>query len=259
MQGSGFWTVLLAIVLIYMTLWYAAARLIRRYDVVDSAWGMGFVLVAWVSLGLHGSFEPIQVISALLVSVWGLRLFIHIANRNWRKHEDDHRYQVLRAKWGAAEHRKAYTNIFLLQGALLTVVSLPMIAIALSNYQPSSLNVMGWIMWTSGIIFEAIADWQLARFIKQRPKGDQSIMDRGLWHYSRHPNYFGEIVTWWGAGIVALSAGQWWGLVGSVVITVLITRVSGIPPLEKHYDGNKAYEVYRQHTSVLIPLPPSRP
>lgn len=253
----AFWIALLAILLTYMSLWYGLARYTGRLDVVDSAWGLGFVLVAWVSLGLRAHFGSLQVVSALLVSAWGLRLFAHIGNRNWRKREDDHRYQELRQQWGAPWKRKAYTNVFLLQAVLLLAVSLPMTAIAWAGSPHLNAGVwIGWAIWLFGIGFEALADDQLRRFIKQRPKESHQIMDQGLWHYSRHPNYFGEVTTWWGAAIVAISTGEWWGLFGAVAITLLITKVSGIPPLEKHYDGNKDYEAYRRRTSVLIPLPP---
>jgi len=96
----------------------------------------------------------------------------------------------------------------------------------------------------------------LATFLAHRPKNSHGIMSHGLWHYSRHPNYFGEVTAWWGAAIVAISVGGWWGAIGALTITLLITKISGIPPLEKHYAGDKNYEGYRKRTSVLIPLRP---
>lgn len=255
MGAVVFWVALLVIVISYMTLWYGVSLVTNRLDVVDTAWGLGFILVAWVSLGLRANFGAVQLLSAVLVSVWGVRLSAHIASRNWRKREDDHRYQVLRQKWGGDNH-KAYAHIFLLQGALLTFVSLPMAAIAFSHHQPDVFSYAGWVIWLFGISYEAVADWQLRNFITRHEKGSHGIMSRGLWRYSRHPNYFGELVTWWGATLVAISVRQWWGVFGALVITLLITKISGIPPLEKHYGGNKAYKAYRQRTSVLIPLPP---
>lgn len=197
------------------------------------------------------------MISALLVSIWGLRLFIHIAKRNWRKHEDDHRYQLLRNNWGSAAKRKAYTNVFLLQALLVMVVSLPMIGIAFAGPRTPNIGTyLGWFIWSVGIVVETLADYQLSSFLKSRAPGSHAIMDQGLWHYSRHPNYFGELTSWWGAAVVAFSIGSWWGAIGAVAITLLITKISGIPPLERHYDGNRAYDAYRTRTSVLIPLPP---
>src|SRR4051812_14868304 len=108
MQAVVFWAGLVGVILCYMTLWYGVATRTGRYDVVDSAWGLGFVLTAWLSLALQMNFGLVQVVSATLVSLWGLRLLAHIGRRNWRKHEDDHRYQALVAKWGTAARRKFY-------------------------------------------------------------------------------------------------------------------------------------------------------
>jgi steroid 5-alpha reductase family enzyme len=256
MQLAVFLFSLSIIVFSFMSLWYLVALYSNRYDVVDSAWGLGFILVAWVSLLLRSNFGTVQIISATLVTLWGLRLFAHIAQRNWRKSEDDHRYQAMRAKWGKSERQKAYINVFLLQGLLFTIISTPLIAIAFSHRLPNIVTYVGWTIWLLGIAFEAIADRQLALFIARRSPGSHVIMDKGLWKYSRHPNYFGEVVTWWGAALVALGTGNLWGIIGAAVITLLITRVSGIPPLEKHYDGNPAYETYRKHTPVLVPRLP---
>jgi steroid 5-alpha reductase family enzyme len=257
MENFVLWLGLATIVLTYMSLWYGIALYTHRYDVVDCAWGLGFVLVAWVSLAIAGNHSMAGYLSAVLVSLWGLRLFAHISNRNWRKHEDDHRYQAMRATWGKAEKSKAYTHIFLLQGALLLLVSTPMIAIAHVGAHPASaMSFFGWAIWLGGIIFETVGDYQLTRFIKNRPKGNHAIMKNGLWRYSRHPNYFGEVATWWGAAIVAISFSEWWGILGAAAITVLIVKISGIPPLERHYKDDKTYQTYARKTSILIPLPP---
>ena len=255
MQTLIFWGALAVVLFSYMTLWYGLARYTHRFDVVDSAWGLGFVLVAWVSLVIAHNFSTIAVISALLVSIWGIRLFTHIANRNWRKSEDDHRYQAMSQKWGSRAGLKFYTNVFLLQGVLLLVISTPVVAIARFGTHITTWVVLGWVIWLGGILFEALADYQLATFIKNREKGSHSIMQTGLWKFSRHPNYFGEVTTWWGAAVVACAVGAWWGVLGAAVITLLITKVSGIPPLEKHYTGNKDYEAYAKRTSVFVPLP----
>lgn len=257
MDALIFWVALASIAIVYMTSWYGIARITGRTDVVDSAWGLGFVLVAWVSLLLVENTSLVAVVSACLASLWGIRLFAHIAGRNWRKSEDDHRYAVIRARWGKAAGRKLYTNIFLLQAGLLLLVGTPLAAIARSGVnQPNFWVWLGWVIWGLGIVFEAIADRQLAGFIKNRPHGSHALMNKGLWRYSRHPNYFGEVMTWWGAALVAVAVGQWWGIIGALTITVLITKVSGIPPLEKHYKDNADYQKYAGRTSVLVPLPP---
>ncbi len=249
------WGALAVIVLTYMILWYGLFRVTGRLDVVDSAWGLGFVLIAWVSLVIAQNFSAIAVTSACLASVWGIRLFAHIANRNWRKPADDRRYQELRAKWGRAANSKALTHIFLLQGVLLLLVGTPLVAIAHSgDAHTNALTLVGWAVWFAGILYESVADYQLTRFIRQRPHGSHALMTSGLWRYSRHPNYFGEVTAWLGAGLVAISLGQWWGILGTFVITFLITKVSGIPPLEKHYAGNAEYQKYAKYTPVLVPF-----
>ncbi|HSX15605.1 MAG TPA: DUF1295 domain-containing protein [Candidatus Saccharimonadales bacterium] len=258
MEALVFWLGLGGVVLVYMTLWYGVALRAGRYDVVDSAWGLGFVLVAWLSLALRGNVGALQVVSAVLVSAWGIRLFLHIASRTLLRPAEDHRYQELRARWGKSEKRKAYTNIFLLQGFLIGVVSTPMVALAFAPSAIHPLAYAGWAVWLFGLAFEAVADRQLATFLAHRGGKLSAIMQSGLWRYSRHPNYFGEVTVWWGAALVAISTGAWWGILGAATITLLITKVSGIPPLEKHYAGNEAYETYRKHTSVLIPWPPRK-
>lgn len=253
MDTVVFWLALAVIMFSYMSLWYGVALYAKRFDVVDSAWGLGFVLVAWSSLALHDNFGLTQLVSALLVSTWGVRLFIHISRRNWRKPTEDKRYQELRVRWGNAAHQRAYSRIFLLQGLLVLLISTPMIAVALTRSDPGFLSYVGWVVWVFGIAYEAVADRQLATFIAHRDKKSHAIMRSGLWRYSRHPNYFGEIITWCGAAIVAVSVGSWWGIIGVATITWLITKVSGIPPLEKHYEGNSEYEAYRRHTPALVP------
>ena len=239
-------------VLIYMSAWFLLAMALKRRDVVDSAWGIGFVVVAWLAYGLRNNDSAFTLIAALLVTLWGARLFAHLVTRNSKKTED-YRYKQMGHLESAGVWIKTYINIFLLQGMLLTIVSAPVIAIMHAQVDPHVwLAVIGSIIWLGGAIFEAIADYQLRQFLASKKQG---IMQSGLWHYSRHPNYFGEITTWWGAGLVALAFGQWWGLVGPVVITFLIVKVSGIPLLEKRYAKNPEFQRYAQRTSILIPLP----
>lgn len=246
--------VLLLAVWAYMTLGFVVARLTNRTDVVDSAWGLGFVVVAWAAWLLDSRQADLRLLAAGFVSLWGIRLFTHITRRTLQKTED-YRYVAYREKWAENYWLKAYLRIFLTQGGLLLAVSLPVIAIMSVPHHEVVvwLAVVGFMVWGVGIIFEAEADSELQKFIKTKQPGQ--IMTTGLWRYSRHPNYFGEVMAWWGAALVAASLNQWWGIAGAVVITWLITKVSGLPPLEKHYEGNKAFEAYKKHTSVFVPLP----
>lgn len=239
----------------YMTLWFVLAYYTKKIVVIDFAWGLGFVYIAIFTLLFFGNYQFIPLLAALFVTVWGLRLAAHLGARI-AKNGEDKRYETFKQKWGEHMWRKAYVRMFLLQGVLMLLISSATIAI-ITSQQPVVVPVaaLGFSVWGFGIIFEAIADLQLKRFVAKNPG---KIMDRGLWKYSRHPNYFGEICTWWGAGIVACSVGAWWGLLGGAVITFLLVKVSGIPTVEKPRLGDPAYQAYRKRTSVLIPLPPKK-
>jgi steroid 5-alpha reductase family enzyme len=250
---------LLLAVILYAIGWFIFSLAVGRSDVIDSAWGLGFVLVAWLALVLSHNYRAISIITAIFVSMWGVRLFWHITKRNFKKSED-HRYAEMRKKYGKSWKRKMFVNVYLTQAILLLLISTSSIA-AISSTMPHPhwpATIAGFAVWAIGIAYEATADFQLQHFIKYKKKGHGDIMQSGLWRYSRHPNYFGEITSWWGAAIVAFSMDRWWGVIGALAITLLITKFSGIPLLEKHYSGNKAYEKYKRHTSVLMPLPPKK-
>ena len=139
----------------------------------------------------------------------------------------------------------------------MLLISLPIIAVMSATGLPVYwIAVCGTAIWLFGIIFEAIGDYQLRQFLQVKKRGE--IMQSGLWKYTRHPNYFGEITAWWGAAIIALSYGQLWGLLGAATITILIVKISGIPLLEKRYEHDSAFQKYAKRTSVLLPLPPKR-
>lgn len=239
----------------YMTAWFVVARMSGRTDVVDVAWGLGFVYVSLVAWLIQGRPGGVPLATLIFVAVWGARLAWHIGSRNFAKTEDDHRYQQFRTKWAGKYWQTTYVRIFLLQGVLLLIVCSSAVASILPSAEPVRwLLITGYLLWGFGIGFESVADWQLSRFVRRKKPGE--IMQAGLWRYSRHPNYFGEVTVWWGAAVVAIAVGQWWGIVGALLITVLITKVSGVPPLEKHYAGNPEFQKYKRRTSVLIPLPP---
>ncbi len=253
MGFTGLFIALLAAAIGYITAWFVVARISDRLDVVDTAWGLGFVYVAWLAWILEGSPGGVPLLIVIFVSIWGGRLAIHILTRNLNKPED-HRYVVYREKWQPNFWAKAYVRIFVLQAVLLWAICSTAVA-GITADAPSfkPLLVAGFVLWGVGIICEAVADYQLRVFVKTKKPGQ--IMQTGIWRYSRHPNYFGELASWWGAALVALSFGQWWAVIGAGVITLLITKISGIPLLEKHYADNKDFQEYKKHTSILIPLP----
>ena len=240
--------------LTYMTLWYFVALFRKRNDVADIAWGVGFLTVA-VALFLRQQPEQFKaVILVGMVSSWGLRLALHIAIRHATKPEDN-RYVEMRKKW-RYKSLQAYTNVFLSQSVFLLMVASPIILyFSDPNDHLSILNIIGLLLWSIGMFFEIVGDLQLARFIKE-PKNKGKIMRYGLWKYTRHPNYFGEITLWWGLWLFTGFGDDWiFGLLGPVTITVLILGISGIPMLESRYKGNKEYEKYQKTTSSFFPLP----
>jgi steroid 5-alpha reductase family enzyme len=240
----------------YKSLWFVISLLKRRNDVADVAWGLGFVLLAWTSFFLSGSSGTRGILVSSLVSVWGLRLAWHIHGRNRGKAED-YRYAAWRREWGRWFYLRSYTQVYLLQGALLFLVSLPVLII--NKGEGTALDVLdgiGVCVWLFGFVFESVGDAELARFAKD-PLNKGKLLQSGLWGYTRHPNYFGEVAQWWGIWLVALGVpGGWFGIIGPLTITVLILKVSGIPMLEKKMAENPDFAEYARRTSVFLPWLP---
>jgi steroid 5-alpha reductase family enzyme len=239
-----------------MTFWFIVAIIKKRNDVADIAWGLGFTLVAWASfLFANSDIKPLIVNT--LVSIWGLRLAFHIYKRNINKPEDS-RYQAWRKEWKLF-YLRSFFQVFILQGIFLFMIIQPAIFINLySNNTISLTDYIGIIVWLIGFYFESQGDSQLKAFISN-PQNKGKIMDQGLWKYTRHPNYFGEVTMWWGIFILALSTPSGYlTIIGPLTITILILFVSGIPLLEKKYEGRPDFEEYKRKTSIFIPLPPKK-
>ncbi len=239
------------LIFVYMSGFFLVAKRRNRLDTVDIAWGLGFVVVAWATLFQNFSFHS-QLI-ANIVTIWGIRLAYHIYSRH-KGRSNDPRYDELSNKWKGNFWLRAYLSIFLVQGLLILLVSLP-ISVAANEALPGWgwLSIAGVIIWSFGFVIEAAADKQLGDFLKQ--KDHPKTLDTGLWQYSRHPNYFGELVQWWAIGIIALQVSYGWiGLIGPLTLSVLIIFVSGIPPMERARAKDKDYQAYKQRTSALIPL-----
>lgn len=240
---------------IYMTTWWLYALLRKRNDIADVAWGLGFVTLA-VALFIRGDNVSSKTYLLLsMVLAWGVRLAVHIGLRHRSKPEDG-RYQAMRKGW-KYPRLQSYTHVFLTQGFFMLLVASPILLFFNDNAQELHwYNFVGLAIWLVGFLFEAVSDYQLAQFIKnQKNKG--KIMRYGLWRYTRHPNYFGEISLWWGFYIFTLFTPFWYlGLIGPATITWLIIGVSGIPMLEKRYKGNADYQAYQKTTSAFFPLPP---
>ncbi|MEI6237345.1 MAG: DUF1295 domain-containing protein [Candidatus Saccharibacteria bacterium] len=240
----------------YMSLWYIFAIKNNDLSLVDIAYGMGFVAIA-LSMLIFTHPEPIRLVMALLVTVWGIRLTYMIARRKIDKPED-WRYSDMRAKWGKKYKQKAYINIFVTQGLVILIISAPVLVLA-NYYTPIGiLQAVGLTVWLIGFLIEYFADKQLKQFLIAR-KDKSKVMESGLWNYTRHPNYFGEVLQWWGLWliVVALPFG-WLAIISPILITFLILFVSGIPLIEKKYINNSSYQNYAKRTSVFIPWPPKK-
>jgi len=245
------------IIFIYATGWFIAALIIKRNDIADIAWGLGYIILCGFLLYKYTA-SPVTTLLYTLITIWGLRLSLHIYNRNKNKTED-FRYKAWREEWGKSFYLRSYLQVFLLQGLFLLIIISPVIHAAVET--PYTLNFITWaglLCWLTGFYFQAVGDWQLAVF-KSDKKNKGLIIQTGLWKYSRHPNYFGEIVMWWGIFIITIPfANSIYFIAGPLFISLLIAFVSGIPMLEKKYKGNPAFEDYKKSTSVLIPLPPRK-
>jgi steroid 5-alpha reductase family enzyme len=239
------------------TLWLASLRL-GDVSIVDPAWGPAFVLVAALAaVAGHGDGARRWLLLAL-TALWGLRLGAHLLARKLAERGEDHRYGAMRAAHGARGFALwSLVWIFLAQGALVAIVSLP---IQVAAARPSGLSLLivpGLVLYAVGLGFEAVGDEQLRRF-RADPRNRGRVMDRGLWRYTRHPNYFGDACVWWGLWLVALPAGgTWWTVVSPLLMTLLLVRVSGKALLERDLASRRpGYGDYIRRTSGFFPLPP---
>jgi len=224
-------------------LWLLSLKL-KDSSIVDIFWGCGFVGVGW--LGYFWQPSDRALLAAALTTLWGGRLSFHLFVRNHGKPEDQ-RYQAMRAKRGASWWIWSLVIVFGLQGALMWVVSLP-----LQTIRPGPLGVLDGVaalVVLGGVAFEALGDAQLKAFKRDHPG---QLMTTGLWSWSRHPNYFGDFVVWWGL----FGFGAWWAGVGPIVMAVLLTRVSGVPMLEQTMKNKPGWVEYARRTSAFFPLPP---
>jgi steroid 5-alpha reductase family enzyme len=244
------------LVLVLGTWWVGKA--IGRFNVIDVAWGLGFVVVGWVAYAAssgHGDGAR-RLLVAVLVTVWGCRLAGYIAWRSRGKGEDP-RYAAMLE--GHADPARRALGIFLTQGVAIWFVSLPVQVAMFERDAPGVLLYLGAAVWAIGFCFESVGDWQLSRF-RADPANRGRVMDRGLWRYTRHPNYFGDACAWWGLYLIA--AQQWVGvatILSPVLMTWTLTRKTGKPLLEQGMaERRPGYSDYVNRTSGFFPLPPKR-
>jgi steroid 5-alpha reductase family enzyme len=244
---------LILILFAFVNGWFIISLITKRNDVADIAWGLGFIVLTWSSFFIADIKGTRGIVTGLLISAWGIRLAWHIHTRNKGKGED-YRYLAWRNQWGKWFLLRSYFQVFILQGVFLYIISLPILFINKSENTPINwLDFTGLAIWLIGFYFEAVGDAQLMRF-KKNTMNKGKLLQEGLWSLTRHPNYFGEVIQWWGIGIIALSViDGWMTLIGPLTITYLILKVSGIPMLEKNMEAHPDFENYKQKTNAFFP------
>lgn len=245
------------IVGLLFALWCASVAL-KNAAIIDLFWGFGFVVVGWATYMKLDDAAANKWLLPTLVSIWGLRLSIYLA---WRNHgrPEDYRYQAMRERAGSSFVWKSLFTVFWLQGAIMWLVSLSIqLGLDTPKQPPAWQIVAGVLVWSIGLLFEAIGDFQLARF-KATPANAGKVMDRGLWRYTRHPNYFGDFMIWWGHFLIAVTPDIWWSVISPLVMSVFLMRVSGVTLLERTLKSSKqGYKEYVRTTNTFFPWPPRR-
>lgn len=243
------------VILGMMVILWLFSLALRNSSIIDIFWGAGFVVAAWVYFVQAPAHSWLLVI---LATVWGLRLSLYILYRNWGKPED-FRYRKWREEEGSRWWWFSFIKVFSLQGLLMWIISIPLLAgqFVSANGVATLLSILAGVVWGVGFFFEAVGDFQLARF-KADPSNKGKIMDMGVWRYTRHPNYFGDSAQWWGFWLLALAGGGWWTVYSPVLMTVLLLRVSGVALLEKTLETRPMYKDYAARTSAFIPWFPKK-
>ena len=247
----------LAITFLATSLLWGLATLRRDVSVIDIYWGLGFVVIAWYARSVNDPSTPRVGTVAALTTIWGVRLALHLV---WRKRGEgeDRRYAAMREQHGDRFWWVSLFTVFWLQALILWFVTLPLqvAAVARDTTPLGWLDGVGFVLWLMGFVFEAAGDWQLARF-KADPLNHGRVMDRGLWRYTRHPNYFGDTCVWWGLYLIAAAGGAVWTIASPLVMTFLLMKVSGVTLLEATITERRpAYAAYIRRTNAFFPGKP---
>ncbi|QJD82211.1 DUF1295 domain-containing protein [Cohnella herbarum] len=241
-------------IMIFMVILFIVAQIMKDNSIVDIGWGIGFVIIAIVSFLYRDGYEPRQLVMLLLVTIWGLRLAIHLWIRAIGRGED-FRYANFRKAWGKNARMIAFFRVFMMQGLFMILLAYPIMAVN-ADQTDNSLDVWAWagmMIWIIGLLFQIIGDYQLKRFKKTRPN-KEAVLKSGLWRYTRHPNYFGEATMWWGIFLIVLPIHLGWiSVLSALFMNLLLVKVSGVPFLDKRYAGNADYAQYKRETNRFIP------
>ena len=254
------WVQALIVIMIMMTSLWVISVFIKNVSIVDLFWGLGFVVTGWFYYFNTEGLEPRKLVLMIMVTIWGLRLSGYLTWRNAGKGED-FRYKQFRKNYGEKRYWWiSFFQTFLLQGVLMWLISVPLLG---AQYQSGNshlgvIDFAGIVLWIIGIAFESGGDFQLARF-KADPSNKGKVLDSGFWKFSRHPNYFGDAAVWWGYGLLSIAAGSFLPALGSLLMTALIIKVSGVALLEKSLVSDKpGYREYVERTSAFIPWFPKK-
>ena len=253
------WAQIAIIIFGYMTLLFFFGLIIKDNSKIDVAWAIGFIIVTSYSFGMFSDYHDRQIISLVCVVAWGVRLSAHILVRGCGQPED-FRYAAWRKEWKCFNLR-AFFQIYMLQGVFMYLIAIPPFLTNiwdgpnLDPFEPASVAVIvGFVIWLVGFLFETISDYQLRQHIKN-PANKGKIITTGCWRYSRHPNYFGEALLWWGISVITW---RWQAVFSPLALTLLLLFVSGVPMLERKYKKREDFREYAKRTSVFIPWCPKK-
>lgn len=241
-------------VFIFMMIMFTIAQLIKNNSIVDIGWGIGFVLIAAALFFTEERIDTKDIILSIMILFWGVRLATHILLRASGKPED-FRYAQWRKDWGDKAVINAFLKVFMLQGILMLLIAYP-IMVVFYSYDASIglISYTGLAIFVIGFLFESVGDYQMTAF-KKDPANKGKIITSGVWKYSRHPNYFGEAFLWWGIWIFTIGSELYLtALFSPLLINFLLVKVSGVPMLEKKYEGRDDWEAYKKITPTFIPF-----
>lgn len=245
---------LTATIALMLIAWLISLRT-RNVAIVDVFWVIAIAGAGLTWLWNAPAAGTRGVLVVMLAAVWATRLALHLLWRG-RGQPEDRRYREIRARNQPHFAFKSIYLVFGLQALLAWLVAMPLLGGVISTAPIGSLDRFGTLMWAFGLVFEAVADWQLVRF-QQGGGAERGVMNTGLWRFSRHPNYFGEFVLWWGIGLIALAGGAWWSLLGPLLLSLFLLKVSGIALTEKDIAMRRPeYQDYMRRTSAFVPRPP---
>jgi steroid 5-alpha reductase family enzyme len=243
---------IMAAVFIFVNVFFIVAVIKRKFSVIDIGWGPGFILISLISY-FHYPLSMKNALLLLAVTIWGLRLGLYIYMRS-RGEGEDPRYTKLRREWEPHSNLQAYFKVFILQGFMMCVVSLPIwMGMAQEDKTLSLINIFGFFLWFAGFALEVWSDAYLNKFKKQ-PENKGKLCTSGPWRICRYPNYLGEIALWYGIYLLSLGSSNWWTVAGPMVINILIVKFSGIPPQEERNQRRPEYAAYAARVPRLLPF-----